>query len=219
MANANLFIYQLLNNVDAKIKILGLSKDIVAYTTQEFGFSGSAHWSGRDPNSYMEKANQAEKIGVETYNRTLGRFFGEATTGMTTDIAGSLLNYQGTDNVGFTLDMYFVAMRAGDDVRTNLGILGEGIFPEFGEGVGGLQRVYAPNAFKKGANINTVDGAISVEIGRWFRTPQIFVMTSMNFNLSKETIPSGSPLFAHGNVQFQCARVMSATEVKKMFYM
>lgn len=217
MPDTNLFIYQLLNNPNAQIKVLGLSKDVVAYTTQDFGFTASAQWSGRNPTNYMDMANKLESTGKEIYNRTLGHKFGELATGMTQDVAGSLLNYQGTDDFGFILSMHFIAVKPEDDVRATLGILNEGLFPTFGEGVGGLQRIYAPNAFKKGSSIDSIDGAVSVEIGQWFRTKKIFVISNIDFSVSKETIFGGKPLYAKGSVSFRSARVLSIDDVKSMF--
>jgi hypothetical protein len=219
MANTNLFIYKLLNNVNARVTILGLSKDVVAYTTQDFGFSVSAQWSGREPNAFLNLANTIERSGVEGMNRLFGKKWGEMTTGMTLDVAGSLLNYQGTEPLGFVLNLHFIAIKSKDDVREKLGILNEGVSPTFGKGVGGLQRVYAPNAFKKGSSIDSIDGAVSVEIGQWFRTKQIFVITNMDFSISKETLPNGRPLYAKGTVSFKCARIMSADEIKSMFHL
>ena len=65
MASPNLFIYNLMNNVNAQVLITGLSKEIVAYTTQDFGFTTSAQWSGRNPNSFLNMANTLERLGTE----------------------------------------------------------------------------------------------------------------------------------------------------------
>lgn len=214
----SLFIYELLNNVNAQVFINGLSKDIVAYTTQDFGFSAAAQWSGRNPNAYMNMANAMESGGKELYNRTLGRKYGEMATGMTLDIAGSLLNYQGTEPFGFTLNLYFIAIKADDDVRERIGYLSEGLFPSFPD-VAGVKnfRLEAPNKYKRGASISEVSGAVSIRIGKWFETLQIFVINNLDFNISKETIPSGLPLYANGSVSFKASRILSIREVKSMF--
>lgn len=217
MANPNLFIYKLMNNVNSQVLINGLSKEIIAYTTQDLSFSLSAQWSGRNPNSYMNLANTMEQLGTELYNRVAGKRFGEITTGMTLDVAGSLLNYQGTENFGFTLPLYFIATKPDDDVRQRVGYLAEGVCPIFGKGGGGLGRIYSPNNYKKGSNVNDISGAVSIRIGKWFRTPKIFVIDNIDPNFSQVTIPSGLPLYAQVSVKFRSARILSITEVKTMF--
>ena len=218
--DANLFIYKIMNNVDAQVIITGLSKAITAYTTQDFGFSASAQWSGRNPNSYMDMANTIERLGKEAYNRTFGKKFGELGTGMTLDIVGSQLNYQGTAPFGFTLNLFFIALRPDDDVRKKIGYLAEGIFPIFEEEQSaGIQRITAPNNFIKGNNIKDVPGAIKVRIGNWFQTQKIFIIENMDFSLSKETIRSGLPLYAKGSVSFKSTRILGINEVKQMFYL
>jgi hypothetical protein len=217
-SNPNLFIYKLMNNVNSRIIITGLSKEITAYTTQDFGFSASAQWSGRNPNAFMDLANKMEGLTKEVYNRTFGKKFGELATGITLDIAGSKLNYQGTEPFGFTLNLYFIALLPGDDVRKKIGYLAEGLFPEFGDiaGVQGM-RLIAPNKYNKGAKLKDISGAIKVRIGKWFHTEKIFVIDNMDFVLSKEIIRSGLPLYAKGSVSFKAARVLSIKEVKSMF--
>ena len=212
----NLFIYKLMNNPNAKVFISGLSKDIISYTTQDFQFRSSAQWSGRNPSSYLDMANTLERVGKEAYNRLFGSKLGELTSAMTLDLAGSILNYQGTELFGFSIPMYFVATKSEDDVRKKIGYLAEGQYPTFGGNEGGLYRIYAPNNYKA-IGLDNIQGAVSIRIGQWFRTKKIFVIDNMDFTISKETIPSGLPLYASGSVSFRSSRVLSIQEVKGMF--
>ena len=216
MANKNLFIYKLMNNPNAKILVSGLSKDIVAYTTQDFQFRTQASWSGRSSSSFLNKINALERIGKEAYNRFFGSGASELVSGMILDIVGSMLDYQGTELFGFSLPMYFVATQSTDDVRTKIGYLAEGQFPTFGKGEGGFKRVYAPNNYRITEKAN-IEGAVSIRIGRWFRTNRIFIIDSMDFSVSKETIPSGLPLYASGSVAFKSTKILSIDQVKGMF--
>jgi hypothetical protein len=213
MANKNLFIYKLMNNPNARIEIYGLSKDIIAYTTQDFQFRFGTQWSGRNPVDSINSLNKVERVGTEVYNRTLGGSFGKISTGITLDIAGSALNYQGTDLFGFSINVYFIAIKASDDVKTKIAYLAEGVFPIFNES---YSRIHPPNYYKFG-DVNNIEGALSIKIGNWFLTRKIFIIDSLDFTVSKEVIQSGLPLYASGTILFKSVRVLSINEVKEMF--
>jgi hypothetical protein len=213
MANENLFIYKLMNNPNARIGIYGLSKDIIAYTTQDLQFKFESQWSGRNPVEGINYLNNMERIGTEGYNRTLGNSFGKRSTGITLDIAGSALNYQGTSLFGFSINVYFIATKASDDVKTKIGYLAEGLFPIFNES---YTRIQPPNYYKFG-DVNNIEGALYIKIGNWFLTRQVFIIDSLDFTISKEVIPSGLPLYASGTIAFKSVRVLSISEVKEMF--
>ena len=136
----------------------------------------------------------------------------EKISGFTLRSVGqSVATYSATEKPTFNVSLLFVATRSDDDVRKKVAALYDMVMPSFA-GFGFDDLVRAPLNYAPGDNKGAT-GTIAVQVGSWFQALDQ-IMTNVTFTFSKESIPNGSPLYAHGSISFEPYRVISAEELR-----
>jgi hypothetical protein len=143
--------------------------------------------------------------------------------------------WTGSEKPKFSIDLLFIALRRGDDVRDQVDSLYRTVFPTLGKGGVFLQAPY--NYSVDGAG--RARGTFAIKLGEWFRATRQ-VMTNVSFTFSQEMVPldggSGgggilsigdgvinqeptkfAPLFARGSIQFEPYRDITYNEFRGYF--
>lgn len=210
------FLDILRENENAKILIgfpkvgsAGVRETITAYIAGNLTIGGTA--------AYSEPGTEVYGDLAQSFNRGLNQV-GALTAGMESFGVPSMINRQfktiqstiatwtHSEKFIFTLNFRFYAFAKEDDVRVPVRRFLECVYPVFETEVPGLVR--APNEYDF-----TMKSCLSVRIGKWFRTPPLFIVKNTRWDMSKETITGGNPLFAEGTVTFEAYRMLSAEEV------
>jgi len=135
--------------------------------------------------------------------------------------AQTTLFWTGSKKPTFNLDLLFITLSRGYDVREEVLKLYESVFPT--KGLRGLT-LNAPLGYD-----GTGRGTFAVQLGTWFRARNL-VMTSVNFTFSQsQTIINGipgqpddansrfAPLYARGSISFEPFRDIFFNEFKGYF--
>lgn len=188
---------------------------ITGVVSQDFSFNTSANWGAL--NQDHNAKNYISKL-IEGWKGLMNRWEGTAFSQGILQWAGETVSkWDGTSPISFSIPLIFVATRPDDNVLLNVVLLQKGIFPTFESPSNPLvSSMIAPNGYSVG-DINNTQGRYGIQIGQWFKTPQFFIITGVDFTISKEVIRSGRPLYAMGTVAFQSSRIMSYDEVSQMF--
>jgi hypothetical protein len=125
------------------------------------------------------------------------------------NVLETTLSWEGCERPDFSLELLFVSVRAGEDVRKKVVQFLEGVFPE--PGAGGL--VMKP---PWGYDLLGAGGKFAISIGKWFRAPNQ-VLTSVNFRLSTEVNEEGTNLYAQGNIAFKPNKMLFKSDIKGYF--
>lgn len=209
MANFKLSIEELLANKNSIIKLtLPTNKVVTAFMVSDtFDISASANYEA------MFQRNAIQDL-VASKSRAIGEAmkYGEKLLGVRAEtIEQTRLTWSGTERPTFSLELLFVTIKADDDPREKVTMLLEGCFPSEGKTPGMLS---APWSF--GLLKGTEGGKMTVKIGNWFQAPNQ-VLTNASFQLSRETVETGVPLYAQGNIQFKPFEQLLAKQVKSYF--
>lgn len=213
MANMSLFIDELRSNVNARILIASDKWGVEAFVTQGFSVGG-----GNEFNSLFELAaqeslnNLLSKIGfvVGQFNKKMGGIIAQTRL---KDLRNTTASWISSAKPSFSLALLFVATDPSHDVRDNVAKLLECVYPVAGNGF----TVKPPLGYTGlDSGGNSAEGTISLEIGKWFRAMKL-VMKSCNFEFSKAVIGSGVPLYAHGTVELEAYRQVTAKDMNNWF--
>lgn len=151
-----------------------------------------------------KKVNLGSQIQLKTLNQTS-------------------LFWTGSQKPTFNLDLLFIALRRGDDVRTQVESLYQTVFPTLGKGGVFLRAPLGYNVNGRGE----ATGTFAVQLGQWFRATRQ-VMTNVTFTYSQEMIPLDgdpngaeptkfAPLFARGSISFEPFRDITFREFQGYF--
>jgi len=210
-----LFLDVLKDNENAKVIVgfpkngsPGVRESITAYISEEFMVGGNAMYSQPGDEAF----GGLGRLGSDAIN-TIGAFAGGAfgksfVNRQVRTVWSTISTWTGTDKFMFTLTLRFYAMQKGDDVRVPVRRFLECVNPIFDTKIPFMMQ--APNAYDFTGNT-----CIAVKIGKWFKTPPLFLITDTNWRFSKETVTGGNPLYAEGTAKFQSFRQLSAEEVSK----
>lgn len=204
--------------------------DIEGWLTSDFQFHVDAKWEAQGTSGLEKGLNEIAQTFVSQ------RIISLRTT---------MLAYSGTELISFSLPLVFVDTR-GDrstSVVEKVKSLYEGTLPytfyskdtvmdltnaSSGvlDGLGkqalrvnnkfvGLDIIESPFKYSKTEVMNP-KGCFTVKIGKYFEGRPL-VMTGCRFQYSKQTLKSGNPLYAEGEISFSFPRVMSRTEILNCF--
>jgi len=121
----------------------------------------------------------------------------------------TIASWTGCNKPTFNLDVAFVSIRASDDPRQQVVKFLQGVYPKkVSFGIMGAPFGYNPNV--------GTSGRFAVTIGKWF-TAYEQILTGANFEISKETIETGVPLYVTGNITFESYQQIYDTEVRNFF--
>lgn len=200
-------------NPEAKIIINGfLGGAVEGFLSQDFHITGAADYQTPEGSAAQQKFSDT----VNSIKKTVNRFGGNSVQTQLKNIHGTILDWQGTQNFQMTLPFLFVATRRAADVRTQVKIMMAALYPEI-EGGNFFGKLVAPNRYVSG-KAGTADGAVSIHIGKWFKTEQVFLINGCDFTFSKETMEdTGYPLWAQGSASFISYRLLGTKEVQGYF--
>lgn len=130
--------------------------------------------------------------------------------------------WTGSERPTFSIDLLFIALRRGDDVRAQVDPLYQTVFPSGSNVVS----INAPLGYTTDPRGRNATGTFAIQLGTWFRATRQ-VMTNVSFTFSQEMIPlDGSvtqeptrfaPLFARGSITFQPYRDITFREFQGYF--
>jgi hypothetical protein len=127
------------------------------------------------------------------------------------NVAGSMLNWHGTDNLAFVIPMFLVALRKDQDVRKMMITLMEAVTPTVNLGGFGLT---PPLGYNRG-NTTNPKGCISVNVGGWLNIPPMMVIENVSFDVSKEVTSNGTPLYIQCSVAVRAAFIVGPEKIKQ----
>lgn len=225
-----IFYEKILNNPDAKVFLTfpingGPRQTILAYMAQEtFTIGGGSQWTDPGMDIYSPGgsaiADEASRLanmvsryraqGLSGSSEAGARGGTGAVQGQVRTVQSTIANWTGSDKFKLPLVLDFVAYREDIDVRKQVKDLLTCVYPIIPNDA--LFWMTAPNKYD-----TTQDSLISVNIGRWFATPPIFLMDSCTFNFSREVLPNGKPLFARGSVNLVAYRLFGADVINSFF--
>lgn len=131
-------------------------------------------------------------------------------------VAGSALEWNGSDHFRISLPLIFIALGPDVDVRVNLRKLLSATFPVIEGDNEFINLVEAPLGYSRGRR-NPESGGMSLRIGKWFFLSSIMVCSNVTYRISKEIIGSGLPLYAEARVDLISSKIMSAREMRNAF--
>lgn len=193
---------------------------IKTWLTESFNFSTSATWNDPQVNSSAKQINDV----VHDFYAANNIWLADKPKRVQHDFVAllqSVSSYQNSGKIGFSLNLTFLATRSTDNVIDEVNALQSCTLPAKFENKPQnsdkdkfpLGRVIAPMNYTM-----TEDTCISVNIGKWFRTPQVFLISRVDARFSKEVIKkTGLPLYATANVSFEAYRMMDAGDVRGWF--
>ena len=181
----------------------GSTPTVIAYMVSDtFSINGEASYETAFEQSIARSL--AQKVGAEKL-LNVGK---KVLQVQTKNQALTRLSWTGSSKPTFALELMFVAIRKGEDPRRQVSAFLEGVYPtEVTLGMLGAPWGYSP--IKK-------TGMFAVSIGNWFKATNQ-VLKSVDFNVSKETIETGMPLYASGNISFEPYQDITVSDIKSYF--
>lgn len=212
-----LFVDALRNNPNAQILIDATGSGgslIKGFIMQDLSFGGRNSF-----NSAMEailggKLSTGIKDGNGIMNTGLGlnNLAGGQSVSRTLSGGDSVSAWVASDRPAFTIPLLFLAINGGDDPRVIARQLLQFVYPT-GDPNGILYAPlgYVADFYARGA------GCVAVRIGRWFQTPRLFIVKSVQLTISQRTDPGGVPLYVGAVIEFEAQKTMTYPEVADMF--
>lgn len=127
----------------------------------------------------------------------------------------SVYTWAGSDRPKFTIGLLFIAMENGDDVRASYRNLLNAVVPSFVVEGGKATFINPPLSYLPQGG-RSARGMVSVAIGKWFKG-DFLLITHVDGTMSKETLPSGLPLYCQVSATFETYRIVSAQEMQQWF--
>lgn len=210
MATAKLDIDALVDNPNARTIIaLPGGVQVVGFIQNDIQISGGNDFN----NPFENQAQNAINEKLQILQAVAGRFLGDKIRQFTIKtVDQSALFWTGSQIPTFNLQLAFVALREGDDIRDSVEKLYSAVMPTFLD-VKATSTINAPLGYLPRGRV--ADGTITAQIGTWFRASRL-VITNVDFTFSQETIENGSPLAAEGSIQLRPFRAISFNEFKSI---
>lgn len=189
----------------------------------EFSISGGNSFNTPLASSGLENLSEKINIGKTVIQSAANQIGANVNVGSQVQLKTLSMtsNYWvGSEKPKFTLDLLFIALKRGDDVRDMVEPLYESVFPTVAKGGIYIRAPFGYNVDSQGQAI----GTFAVQLGTWFRATKQ-VMTGVNFTYSKEMIPLDgavngteatkfAPLYARGSIAFEPYRDITFNEFK-----
>ena len=213
----SLFVDVLRSNPNAEVRVDATGSGgpyLKAFVMQDFAFGGRNSF-----NSAMEAIlGGSISRGIAAANSAMASATGLANlaggnmVSRTMSAGDSVSAWVASDRPKFTIPMLFLAINDGDDPRSIARDLMSFVYPS-GDPNGILT---APLGYT--ANFSSFgNGCAAVRIGRWFQTPRLFVVKSVEMTISQRTDVNGVPLYVGAIVEFESQRTMTVDEVQAFF--
>lgn len=205
---------------------LPVPQALEAFLVDDFEFGGSSEYT--EPSQGSTLLTEVIQQGAAIINSGISavRPNAKAIQAPTTrHIITTLSTYSGTDKLRLTIPLLFVATRESDNILESIKQLTLATYPkQFKGGLISAPNNYALTAYstrlnqQRGLGIADVPsaGGISLSIGYWFKSKQVFLIKNFTSKISKATMESGFPLYAEVSVELESYRVLFADEVIQM---
>lgn len=175
---------------------------ITSFLAGDIGIGGTARFSS--PFSGMDSS-------MDLVNKTFFQAGAFASDKLETSLRAKTLmstyqDWESSSPFSIRIPLVLFAMRANEDIRVTIRTLVKSVFP-----------VQTTDSLSMRAPMeHTILGqnAISVWIGKWFRTPNVFILQNVNFLPSKEVNQNGLPIFATGEIQMEAYRQVFADDIE-----
>ncbi len=215
----------LINNPQAKtiISLGGGGRPTTAFMISELTMFGRNETNSLIDTSAQQELSKKVNLGRSLLQSSIGQKIGGAAGINTTNLQNiSIINFNQTIEEWtasakpvFTINVMWVAMRTGDDVRIPATKLFRAVYPTSTQR--GFMRAPLNLAPRIGRGLSTL------HIGTWFKAPrQIIKEVSITF--SREIVkldPQGTktaPLFAVGTIQFSPFRMITYQEARAYLF-
>jgi len=216
---------QLINNQNARVVIdigRGGGRPIVGFMQSEISVNGSNEFNTLFDTSTQEsittltnKARQIAQSGrVQQFIQDSPAQVEDLRNVSLINVAQTIQEWTASTRPTFSINILFIAIRNGDDVRVPATKLLSTVYPN--KTTGGF--LSAPNNLTPTAPNRPGVGA--VEIGKWFRAPGI-IFKEVNNTFSNQVIRLDSegsdtaPLYCISTIQFQPFRQPTFSEISK----
>jgi len=180
---------------------------VTGYLKDNFTISGSSEWT-----PFMEQSGAQEKI--KKYLQAIKVSNGK---GLSVDFPIQSRKTWSKSSIGdFTFNFAILALNNSDDVMYKVKTLLNGVFPQQ-SGKGNGRRFYPPNGYS--AELQRVNpiGTWKVILGDRYIVIENLIMTSLEYSISRQKLPSGKPLFVEVTVTFQTVEDVSVDDVNSWF--
>ena len=190
----------------------------------EFNISGGNQWNtplaSAALDSLSEKVNIV-KAAIQGGANLLGKKVDLGSQVQLKTLNQTNNFWTGSERPKFNIDLLFIALRRGDDIRDFIEPLYSAVYPSLGRGGIYLKAPLGYNVDGRG----NPKGTFAIKLGSWFRATKQ-VMTNVSFTYSQEMIPldgnpnSGieptkfAPLYARGSISFEPYRDITFREFK-----
>lgn len=208
------------NNQNAKVIITGFPQNnnafrgITAFVTSELSISGGNQYSNPLLTNQQESISNTLQNAQALIGNVASKFgYNGIPSFSLKTVEQSVNTWSGSDRPSFRLSLLFVALRGDEDITLPIQTLYKAVFPEIIDVA--LGQVIIP-PLKYLPQGRTARGTVLVRIGKWFQATNLLI-EKVDFTFSKETLPSGRPLYAQGSVSFVPYRVLSAEEINQWF--
>lgn len=206
----NISAIEAIKNPRTQLRVSGGGVSFNAVLTDPFRIAGSAKYATPLETTTQETFHTAlEAIKAVTGQQGLNLSLPSPKTAEQT-----VATWSSVDKLAFTLNVLFIALEEQDDIRRQIAPIYSAVYPEFDQVVAGNFMV-PPFGYKPRGLV--AENTLAVEIGNWWRSTGMLI-TNVDFEISKEVIASGSPLYALGTISFEHYRIISYQEFLGFIY-
>ena len=203
---------------------------IKGFLAGDVNFDGNATWasdreSGKS-HPYNEKMSDMFQAVIKLAQYYMPNAMSDMIGSMGSDrtvqhVLDSISHYKGTQPFRLNLSLLFIALNEGYDVREPIRQLNACVYPS----IQTRMTLRAPLGYIPGRmrsqltnHLENVPGALAIQIGRWFKTPYVFVCDNFTAQVSRELIAgTQTPLLARVNVALRAAGMLSSQEINQFF--
>lgn len=199
--------------------VTGINSQIKGYLNSSVRLGGSNNYNAPFEND-LDYANQLATKAQQVSKNLIGQK-ANVPDFIIKSAQQTVLSWVGSDRFSFSISLLFISYKRNDNnVLTPLRALLSAVNP-FSTGSASLSNLtnlnittIAPRRYTsftvKGEPVGI--GTSSVNIGKWFKANKLIVK-SMDFDVSKETLDDGNPLYGTATVNFESFKMLSELEV------
>ncbi len=203
------------NNPENQVILNYGSGSFKFYLSDDVSFSLGNSWSSPLEGSIGQKlgldgaiANAVKQGFAEIFNKDL----------TFKHVRETIKFYQGSEALDLSFKGYLIASKETDNLLTDLQTLYDMAGAEFDGKDDNLDLNFslkAPLGYAPNLKGNT--GKISVQIGTWFRSTQVYLLSKARPEISNAKLPNKTPAYIGLTIDLTPFRMLSAGEIKKFF--
>lgn len=216
-----LFLEDILANPNARVIIAFPAGDnpvdpvpftVTAFMRSSLQINVNSNFNAGDSGSAQNALNSAINATVGVINSFSSK---NAAQFQLKHLGQTILSWTGATKPVFNFPLTIVATREDQDIRDEVYKLYRAVLPT-SRSAGVDQRIIAPLGYGPRTLQATAQGTVSLQVGTWFRARGL-VVRSVNFAYSTETLRSGLPMMAEGNVELEPFRMITIDDLRGYF--